>query len=128
MPPSYMDADITELWVSQIPNQEIAEMLAYNLFQYIEKAKDFAFKWIASENYVIQVCGYHTLSRLFIKPCTLSVRELNELIDQVQTALADGNMAVRHAAINMLSRLSATDENCRNILKYAFKSFDLDVF
>lgn len=128
MPPSYMDADITELWVSQIPNQEIAEMLAFNLFQYIENAKDFAFKWIASDNDVIQVCGYHTLSRLFIRQCTLSVRELNELMDQAQTALVDDNMAVRHAAINMLSRLSATDENCHNILKSAFKSFDLDVF
>jgi len=128
MPPSYMDADIIELWVSQIPNQEIAEIIAFNLFQYVEDAKDFAFKWIATSNEIKQVCGYHTLSRIFMRQITLNVRELNELIDQAQTALADNNIAVRHAAVNMLTRLSAADENYKKILKSAFKSFDLDVF
>jgi len=128
MPPSYMDADIIELWVSQIPNQEIAEIIAFNLFQYVEDAKDFAFKWIATSNEIKQVCGYHTLSRIFMRQITLNVRELNELIDQAQTALADNNIAVRHAAVNTLTRLSAADENYKKILKSAFKSFDLDVF
>ena len=48
MPPADMKADLACLWVSQIPNQEVAAMVAFNLFQYIDSAKDLAFKWLAS--------------------------------------------------------------------------------
>ena len=38
MPPADMKADLACLWVSQIPNQEVAAMVAFNLFQYIDSA------------------------------------------------------------------------------------------
>lgn len=128
MPPSEMKADIVDLWMSQVPNQEIAEMLAFNLLQYVDGAKDYAFKCIASENDVVLICGYHILSRLFMKGTQLDAREINELIDQAQAALASENLAVRHAVVNMLQRLSDVDEDYKKILCSAFKSFDLGIF
>lgn len=128
MPPSKMESDIVDLWMSQTPNQEIAEFLAFDLLQYVDGAKDYAFKWIATDNSVEQICGYQVLSRLFIKDFTLDLREINELIDQAQTALGSGDIAVCHAVMNMLVRLSDADENYKKILCTAFKSFDLGIF
>lgn len=128
MPPSEMKADIVDLWMSQVPNQEVAEMLAFNLLQYVDGAKDYAFKWLASDKDVELICGYQVLSRLFMKGSQLDFREINELIDQAQTALASDNLAVRHAVVNMLQRLSDVDEDHKKILCSAFKSFDLGIF
>ncbi len=128
MPPEQMQPDMVDLWVNQIPNQEIAEMAAFNLFQYIEGAKDYALKWLAAENAAEQICGYNVLSRLFIRNVELDVREINEFVDQAQTALNDSNVSVRHAAVNALSRFGQMNDEYSKILKSAFKSYDLDIF
>ena len=57
MPPSEMQPDLVELWASQLPNQEMAEMAAFNLFQFVADAKAFALKWLASSRDVEQICG-----------------------------------------------------------------------
>lgn len=128
MPPTEMKADVVDLWMSQTPNQEIAEMLAFNLLQYVDDAKDYALKWIATDNGVEQICGYQVLSRLFMKGCALDFREINELIDQAQVALASEDLAVSHAVVNMLQRWSDADDDYKKILSSAFKSFDLGIF
>lgn len=128
MPPSEMQADLVWLWMGQIPNQEIAEMASFNLFQYIDGAKDFAFRWIASECELEQMCGYLVLSRLFMREETLTEREINELFDQAQAALSCAGVSVRHAVVNTLSRFGAVSEDYGILLKSAFKSYDLDIF
>ena len=42
MPVEAVRPDLAELWVGQIENQEIAEMAAFNLFQYIDCADGLA--------------------------------------------------------------------------------------
>lgn len=128
MPPSEMQADLVWLWMGQIPNQEIAEMASFNLFQYIDGAKDFAFRWIASEGELEQLCGYLVLSRLFMRKETLMEREINELFDQAQAALSCAGVAVRHAVVNTLSRFGSVSEDYGILLKSAFRSYDLDIF
>lgn len=128
MPPAEMQPDLADLWVSQISNQEIAEMAAFNLFQYIDEAKGYALKWLSSEKSVELILGYNVLSRLFSRNIELSVRDINEFIDQAQAALSDGNVSVRHAAVNALSRFGQMNGDYMKILKTAFKSYDLDIF
>lgn len=128
MPTADMLPDLACLWISQIPNQEIAEMASFNLFQHIDGAKDLAFKWLASESEIEQMCGYHVLSRLFMRGEQLSDREINELFDQAKTALDGGAVALRHVVANMLQRFSSISGDYAEITKTAFKSYELDIF
>lgn len=128
MPPADMQPDLACLWVSQVPNQEIAAMVSFNLFQYIEGAKDLAFKWLASESELEQMCGYNVLSRLFMRGETLEPREINELLDQAKTAFEGGSVSLQHTVVNMLSRFCSISEEYNKIAKSAFKSSDLDIF
>lgn len=128
MPPSCMQPDLVDLWAGQIPNQEIAEMLAFNLFQYLDGVKDYALRWLAADDVNEVICGYNVLSRLFSKGVVLDIREINEFIDQAQVALVDDNLSIRHAVINALGRFAQMDEEHGKILKSAFKSYDLDIF
>jgi len=128
MPPSEMTADMVALWIGGITNQEIAEMTSLHLFQYIDNAKDFALKWLASDRDVELICGYQVLSRLFLGDCRLDVREINEYVDQARTAVESTNVAVRHAVVNSLSRFcSISEEHCK-IVKSSFRTCDLDIF
>ncbi len=122
MPANEMQADMAELWVSEIPNQEMAEMAAFNLFQYINDAKDLALKWLSSDKDTELICGYNILSRLFMNGETLSFREINEFIDQSQAVMAGDNMSVRHAVLNSLSRFSEISEEHKKIVDTAFKN------
>lgn len=128
MPPSAMQPDMVDLWIGQVRNQEMAEMAAFNLFQYVDGAKDYALKWLASDKDIEQVCGYNVLSRLFIRGEELSEREINEFIDQAQAALSCGNIAVKHAVVNALSRFGQQDEVNLKILKSAFRTSEIDIF
>ena len=128
MPPADMLPDLASLWVSQVPNQEIAAMVSFNLFQYIEDAKDLAFKWLASESELVQMCGYNVLSRLFMRGDTLDFREINELFDQAKAALESGSLSLQHAVVNMLLRFCSISDEYNKITKSAFKSYDLDIF
>lgn len=104
MPAGSMTPELAELWASQAGNQEIAEMAAFNLFQHIDNADRLALKWISSGDALEQICGYNVLARLFLKGTAFTVRDLNEFADQAQAAMSDGNVSVRHAAANALSR------------------------
>lgn len=128
MPPADMKADLACLWVSQIPNQEVAAMVAFNLFQYIDSAKDLAFKWLASASGLEQMCGYNILSRLFMRGEVLDSREINELFDQAKTALEGGSVSLQHTVVNMLSHFCTISDEYNKITKSAFKSYDLDIF
>lgn len=128
MPYDKMSEDLVELWIDQMPNQEMAEMTSFNLFQHIKGIKDCALMWLASESSIRQICGYHVLSRLLSNGETFSEREINELIDQGITALYDADMSVKHAAMNMLSHFGDISETHYKILKSALKSHDLDIF
>ncbi|MCD8202813.1 MAG: DNA alkylation repair protein [Prevotella sp.] len=125
MPANEMLPDMAELWVSEIPNYEMAEMAAFNLFQYIDNAKDLALKWLSSDKETELICGYNVLSRLFMKGEELSFREINEFIDQSQAVLGSDNISVRHAALNSLSRFSQLSEEHKLIVDTALKNTKL---
>ena len=127
MPADKMPSDIVGLWVSSLGNQEIDEMAAFNIFRYLDDAKKYAFGWIASSNDIEVICGYNVLSRLFVSGETLDEREADEFLDQAQTAVADKNLSVLHAAVNALARFAGIDDACRKKIEFVFKSCNLDI-
>lgn len=128
MPPKDFLADIMDLWVSQIPTQEIAEMLAFNLLQHVEEVKDYALVWISSDNDNIRICGYNVLSRIIGGGKWLVQRDMDELIDQALAEWKDGSLPVRHAIKNVFVRVEEMGGEYSKSLSYALKNNDLDIF
>lgn len=104
MPIDKFEADLAGLWMEQTDNQELAEMLAFNLLQYASYAPVVAYKWIASDNTVYQICGYSILSRLFMNGQEPNDRGMNEYLDQVAAALRGDNAGLKHTALNSVMK------------------------
>ena len=121
MPADKMLAEITDLWMEQVNNQEMVEMLVFNLLQNVEYAPVIAYQWIASDKPLYEMAGFHLLSRLFAKGQEPNERGINEFLDQAATVLQDDNMGVKHAAINSVMRFCDFGEDFEKIARGALK-------
>ena len=121
MPADKMLAEITDLWMEQINNQEMIEMLVFNLLQNVEYAPVIAYQWIASDKPLYEMAGFHLLSRLFAKGQEPNERGINEFLDQAATVLQGDNMGVKHAAINSVMRFCDFGEDFEKIARGALK-------
>ena len=106
MPPDEMLPEVVDIWMEQTPTLEIAEQAAFNLYQHLPYAADKAYQWLASPDDLPQICGYHVLSRLFMRKQEPNERGINEFIDQTLAALQSSNVSLRKAAYNALVRFS----------------------
>lgn len=126
MPADKMLAEITDIWMEQVQNQEMAEMLAFNLLQYVEYAPVIAYQWIASDKPLYQIAGFQLLARLFANGKEANERGINEFLDQAATALQGDNMGVKHAAANSVMRFADLGEEYEKLARMALKGiFDL---
>jgi hypothetical protein len=87
MPADEILPEVVDIWQEQIPSQEIAEQLAFNLYQHLPFAAEKAYQWIASDKEYDQLCGFHVLSRLFMNGQEPNERGINEFLDQALAAL-----------------------------------------
>ena len=121
MPADKMLAEITDLWMEQVNNQEMVEMLVFNMLQNVEYAPVIAYQWIASDKPLYEMAGFHLLSRLFAKGQEPNERGINEFLDQAATVLQGDNMGVKHAAINSVMRFCDFGEDFEKIARGALK-------
>ena len=127
MPADKMDAEIADIWMEQVVSQEMAEMLALNLLQYVDYAPEIAYKWIASDKPLYQLCGFCIIGRLFSNGQEPNERGINEYVDQTITALQGNNVGVAHAAMNSLVRFADLGIVYERIAKHATKAAGLDI-
>lgn len=106
MPPSEMPEEVAEIWMEQTHTQELSEMQAFNLYQHVAYAPKIAYRWMASDNAIRQICAYDIIGRLFMQGMEPNERGINEFIDQAITALQSPSAGVRHAAMNALTRFA----------------------
>ena len=104
MPPEKMLPDMIDVWMEKVTTQEIAEILVLNLLQYVDSAPVLAYQWIASDDILRQITGYHLLSRLFMKKQEANERGINEFVDHAATALQSDHVGLKHAAANCVYR------------------------
>lgn len=102
MPAKDFEADMADLWVEQMSFPEEAECVVMHLFQHLPYASQKAFEWIAREEVMPQLCGWHLFGRLFGKGATLSPRDAEEWRDQMTAALASEHFSVKQAAYRAL--------------------------
>lgn len=126
MPAEKMLAEITDIWMEQVKSQEMAEMLAFNLLQYVTYAPVIAYQWIASDKPLYQIAGFQLLARLFANGQEANERGINEFLDQAATALQGDNMGVKHAAANSVMRFADLGEEYETVARQALKGI-LDI-
>lgn len=126
MPPKEMLPEVADIWMEQTPTLEIAEQAAFNLYQHLPYAADKAFEWLASPNDLPQVCGYHILSRLFMRGQEPNERGINEFLDQAIAALQGNSAAVRKAAMQSVIRFSELSLVHERLAKSAIRQTGLD--
>ena len=128
MPPEQMLPGVCDIWMEQIPSQEIAEQAAFNLFQYLPYAAEKAFQWIASDKEYDQLCGFHVLTRLFMNHQEPNERGINEFLDQALAALQGPFPSVRKAAMQSVYRFAELGLMYKRLAISALKSINLEFF
>ena len=128
MPPERMLPEVCDIWMEQMPSQEIAEQAAFNLWQYLPYAPEKAYQWIASDQEYYQLCGFHILSRLFMNGQEPNERGINEYMDQALSAIQGPYMSVRKAAMQSMVHFAELGLVYERMAKSATKSINLDIF
>ena len=126
MPADEVLPDVIDIWMEQTPTQEIAEQAAFNLYQYLPYAPVKAYTWMASQNPLYQLCGFHIITRLFMNGQELNERGINEFIDQAIVALQGDSIPVRKAAMAAIQRFADLGLVYERIAKSALKQANLD--
>lgn len=126
MPADEVLPDVIDIWMEQTPTQEIAEQAAFNLYQYLPYAPVKAYTWMASQNPLYQLCGFHIITRLFMNGQEPNERGINEFIDQAIVALQGDNIPVRKAAMAAIQRFADLGLVYERIAKSALKQANLD--
>lgn len=121
MPAEEMLPEITDIWMEQVKTQEMGEMLAFNLLQYVNYAPVIAYQWMASELPLYQIAGFQLLARLFANGQEANERGINEFLDQASTALQGDNMGVKHAAANCVLRFADLGEEYEKVARMALR-------
>lgn len=126
MPADKMPVEIAEIWMEQTQSQEMAEMQAFNLYQYVDYAPAMAYTWMASDREVNQICAYNILSRLFMKGQEPNERGIHEFLDQALTAMQSGSVGVSHAAMNAVRRFAELGVMYERVAKSAVSKHGMD--
>lgn len=104
MPVERFYPEVADIWVEQIPTQEIAELTVMYLFQHLPYASEAAFRWVADSRPMFEVCGLLLLTRLCMRGCEFNEAAAYELVDQAVTAMQDPNQQVARQAFILLRR------------------------
>jgi len=126
MPPGEMLPEVADIWMEQVPTVEVAEQAAFNLFQHLPYAAEKAFLWLSSPDDLPQICGYHVLSRLFLRRQEFNERAINEFVDQSLCALQSANPLLQKAAMQALIRFSEMGLVYERIARSAIRTIGLD--
>jgi hypothetical protein len=128
MEPEKMLPEVCDIWMEQIPSQEMADQMAFNLWQHLPYAAEKAYQWIASEQEYYQLCGFHVLTRLFMNGQEPNERGINEYLDQLLAAIQGPFMSVRKAAMQSVIRFAELGVVYERLAKSAMKSINLELF
>ena len=126
MPADQVLPEVIDIWMEQMPSQEIAEQAVFNLFQYLPYAPEKAYTWMASDKPLYQLCGFHILARLFMEKREPNERGINEFLDQALVALQGDSLAVKKAAMAAIRRFSELGLVYERLAKSALKQANLD--
>lgn len=107
MPLDNFYEEIADIWVEEIPTDEVAQIAVMNLFSRLSYAPSKAFEWIASDNNTKQLCGFLIIARLLMQGAEFNERAIDELKDQMQAVPQDAPLALRKAIMAIENKIQA---------------------
>jgi len=109
------DADMADLWISTLqPEQaDLAGLICMDLVSRQPYAPELAFRWIADERPMYQVCGYMIFTRLLMQGAQFSPAAEAEFLDQAAATLPTSCLPLRKAVQNALLRYGESSEEAR---------------
>ncbi len=107
MPLDNFYEEIADIWVEEIPTDEVAQIAVMNLFSRLPYAPSKAFEWIASDNNTKQLCGFLIIARLLMQGAEFNERAIDELNDQMQAVPQDAPLALRKAIMAIENKIQA---------------------
>lgn len=113
MPTDDFIEEICDIWVESIKTEEIAMMFCLHLAKRLPYASVKAFQWMASEDAILQTCGFLTISHL-MRNYQLSDDSQEEFLDQASASL-DNKYAIK--ALQIYASLS--EDNYERVKKVA---------
>lgn len=96
--------DTAELWVKEIPNQEIREQLCFNLLQHLPYAQEISEKWSNADSETVRTSGYWLLSRILISRKNIDLVSVTSL-KRVNKDVISDDMFLRNASLLVLKQL-----------------------
>ncbi len=109
MPEDRFTPELADIWASEIPTAEVAQVLAMSTLSRTVHAADTAFRWIASARYYKQLCGLLCIARLLRTGATLNEHSAMELRSQASSLMPAADIHLRKA---ITSALEAMDDKC----------------
>ena len=128
MPAEQILPEVVDIWVEQTNTLEIAEQATFNLYQHLPYAAEKAYQWLASPDDITQICGYHVLTRLFMRQQEPNERGINEFIDQALAALQSPSLPLRKAAMQSVIRFSELGLLYQRLAHSAVARIGMDFF
>ncbi|MBR1666657.1 MAG: DNA alkylation repair protein [Bacteroidaceae bacterium] len=113
MPAEAFLEEVCDIWVESIRTEEIATMFCLYLMPRLPYASVKAYEWMASEQQMLQNCGFLTLCHL-IRKFPLNESAEAEFLDQAAASL-DNRYAIK--ALQIYASLS--EDNARKVKKVA---------
>lgn len=126
MPPEKMLPEVADIWMEQTTSIEVAEQAAFNLYQHLPYAAEKAFLWLSSPDDLPQLCGYHILSRLFMRGQEPNERAINEFLGQALCALQSENLSLRKSAMQSVLHFADLGLVYQRLTHSAIKTIGLD--
>lgn len=126
MPHERMLPEIADIWMEQTHTQELAEIAASKLYQYLPFASVMAYEWMASDKKYYQIAAYNILGQLFKRGMAPNEFGINEFLDQAAAALKDSDIGIKHAAYNSLVHFENLGADYAVLTQKAMKSQGID--
>lgn len=96
--------ELADLWVEELRKEdvEVVQQLVFHLLSHTPYASDYAFRWMASDQPVHQLCGFLIIGNLLRRGSQLSPDAANEFVDQVRATIDTDWLPLRKAVQNAL--------------------------
>lgn len=98
-PADSFSEELADFWLESIAYPDLAEVCCKYLFCHIAGASVLSFRWMASESEIARYCGFLTIAHMMRKGLEMGSSYVDELNDQIETALAGGSVLSAQGAM-----------------------------
>lgn len=114
------------VWVVEIPNQEIREQLTIHLFQELPFAVDLIRNWALSDNLSVRATAYWLLARMYLARKLHGELFLSNLSHVWSDALSSQNVPLRNSAVLALKHTGRNQKECIPEILKKIKMFETE--